>query len=536
MKSECLPLSQIPHTTQLFIDFLSDYSRVQQFYPRPSFFHQWLEDEAPRIRHDSGRREQVSAILQRQNQSWDASSRTLENIDRLRRGAAAAVTGQQVGLFGGPLFSLYKALTAVKLADLASQSGVECVPVFWLATEDHDLAEVNQVSIPGPDGSIQRFVAATEALLDAPVGTVIFGEELQSLLQQAAHLLGDSEIVVALRDSYRPGQTFGGAFARLYTRLFAEWGVILLDASDPELHNVAAPLYRAAIERAAEIDDALLACGKDLESAGYHQQVKVTSSSALLFALHDGARVPVHRNTAGSEFEIQGEKISQRELLARVDAAPEDFSPNVLLRPVVQDYLLPTLAYTGGSAEVAYFAQAAVVYEKLLGRVTPIVPRFAATLVEPKLKSLLDRYSLGLPDLFHGPEHLREQLAARTLPNELRSAFENAEASVKKSLAGVRASLERLDKTLVDAADNAEAKMHHQLESLRTKAARAELRQAEVLSRHAQLLSNALYPNKTLQEREIGGIYFLTRYGKELLRNLYDAIHADCLDHQVISL
>jgi bacillithiol synthase len=536
VKSECLPFSRIPHTTHLFIDFLSAYPKVQQFYSRPPFIQQWLNDEAPRIRYGSGRREQVSAILQRQNQSWQASSRTLENIDRLRRGATAVVTGQQVGLFGGPLFSLYKALTAVKLSDLASQSGVDCVPIFWLATEDHDLTEVNQVSIERPDASLEKFVAATETLPDAPVGSVIFGEQLQSLLQSAAQLLGDSEVTVVLRDSYRPGQTFGSAFARLFAKLFADWGVILLDASDPELHRIALPVYRAAIERADELDDALLTRGKELDAAGYHQQVKVTSASALLFALRDGARVPVHRSTAGSEFEIGGEKISQRELLGGIDSAPEDFSPNVLLRPVVQDYLLPTLAYTGGSAEVAYFAQAAVVYEKVLGRITPIVPRFSATLVEPKLRSLLDRYSLGLPDLFHGPEQLREQLAARALPTELRTAFDTANAAVKRSLAAIRDSLKRLDKTLVDAADNAEGKMLHQLESLQTKAARAELRQAEVLSRHAQLLSNALYPNKTLQEREMGGIYFLARYGKELLRNLYDSVHADCLDHQVISL
>lgn len=534
MKSECLPFSQIPHTTKLFIDFLSAYEKVQRFYPRPPLFLHWLKDEVPRIRYDSARRERVSAILQRQNQSWQASSRTLENIDRLRRGGVAAVTGQQVGLFGGPLFSLYKALTAVKLADLASRSGVECVPIFWLATEDHDLAEVNQVSIPGPDASLQKLAAGIEAEANAPVGGLVFGEELQPLLQQAARLLGDSDIQAFLRDSYRPGQTFGGAFARLFAQLFAEWGVILLDASDPELHHVAAPVYRAAIERAAELDDALLARDKELDAGGYHQQVKVTSSSTLLFTLRQGARVPVHR--AGSDFEIEGEKISRQELLTGIDSAPEDFSPNVLLRPVVQDYLLPTLAYAGGSAEVAYFGQAGVVYEKLLGRITPIVPRFSATLVESKLRSLLDRYSLGLPELFRGPEQLREELAARALPNDLRSAFDSAEASLKESLAAIRAALEHVDKTLIDAADTGESKMLHQLESLRAKAARAELRQAEVLGRHAQVLSNALYPNKILQEREIAGIYFLARYGKDLLRTLYDAIHADCLDHQVISL
>jgi bacillithiol biosynthesis cysteine-adding enzyme BshC len=454
----------------------------------------------------------------------------------LRRGAVTAVTGQQVGLFGGPLFSIYKALTAVKLADMATRNGVDCVPVFWLATEDHDLAEVNQASIPGADACLQRFVAETQSVPDTPVGSVTFGDEIPALLQQAAQLLGDSEIVTVLRDSYRPGQTFGSAFARLFASLFAEWGVILLDASDPELHHVAAPIYRAAIERAAELDDALLARGNELEAAGYHQQVKVTPSSALLFTLRQGARVGVHRHPNGDGFAIETETITEADLLTRIAADPEDFSPNVLLRPVVQDYLLPTLAYTGGAAEVAYFAQAAVVYEKLLGRTTPVVPRFSATLVESKLRSLLDRYGLSLPDLFHGPDPLREQLAARTLPSELRSAFDNTDASLTKSLGAIRAAMERLDKTLVDAADNAESKMRHQLEGLRARAARAELRQSEVLARHAQLLSNALYPNKTLQEREIAGIYFLGRYGRELLHNLYDAIHADCLDHQVISL
>ena len=536
MKAGCLPFSQIPHTTQLFADFLSAYPKVWQFYPRPAYIQQWLTEEAPRIRYDAERRERVSAILQRQNQSWGASAQTLENIGRLRHGAMAAVTGQQVGLFGGPLFSIYKALTAVKLADLATRSGVDCVPVFWLATEDHDLAEVNQASIPGPDASLQRFAAVTQAPPDTPVGSITFGDEIQPLLQQVAELLGDSEITATLRDSYAPGQSFGGAFARLFANLFGEWGVILLDASDPELHSVAARIYRAAIERAAELDDALLARGNELDAAGYHQQVKVTPSSALLFTLRHGARVGVHRQSNGDSFAVESEKISQADLLSRITSAPQDFSPNVLLRPVVQDYLLPTLAYTGGAAEVAYFAQAAVVYEKLLGRTTPVVPRFSATLVEPKLRSLLDRYGLSLPDLFHGPESLREQLAASTLPSELRSAFDNTDASLTKSLGIIRAALERLDKTLADAADNAESKMRHQLEGLRARAARAELRQTEVLGRHAQLLSNALYPNKTLQEREIAGIHFLARYGKELLHNLYDAIHADCLDHQVISL
>jgi bacillithiol biosynthesis cysteine-adding enzyme BshC len=539
VKSECLPFSQIPHTTRLFGDFLSDYPKVQQFYSRPAFFNQWFKDEALRPAYDPERRRRVSAILDRQNQSWGASAKALENISRLGSGASAVVTGQQVGLFGGPLFSIFKALTAVKLADHATRCGIDCVPVFWLATEDHDLAEVNQVSIPGSDGSLQRLTAPTQGLPDAPVGTIRFGSEIEAVVEAAAGLLGPTEVSDFLREAYRPGESFGSAFARLFARVFADWGVILLDAADPEFHQVAQPIYRAAIERAAELDDALVARGRALEAAGYHQQVKVTPSSTLLFTLRNGARVPVHRRVNGNgstDFLMDEERISQAELLDRVASSPQDFSANVLLRPVIQDHLLPTLAYTGGSAEVAYFAQVAVVYEALLGRVTPIVPRFSATIVEPKPNGLLERYGLRLTDLFQGPESLREQMASRTLPKELQSAFDQAESSLEKSLAAIREGLARLDSTLVDSATNAASKMQHQLTQLRAKAARAELRQTEVLSRHADLLSNSLYPGKALQEREIPGAYFVARHGSEFLPSLYEAIHPDCLDHQVITL
>ena len=534
MKSQCLPFGQIPHTTRLFADFLSFSPQVQQCYPRSPRFSEWFKNEAAGIVYDSPRRQRVSAALERQNKSWGISSKTLENIARLRAGAAAVVTGQQVALFGGPLFSILKALTAVKLANEATAAGVDCVPVFWLATEDHDLAEVSQVSIPGADGLLSKLVATPNGLTDAPVGALTFGPEIAEAVEAAAALLGETEAARWLRDCYRPGETLGSAFAKLFSRLFADWGVILLDASDPELHQVAEPIYRAAIERAVELDDALLRRGEVLEAAGYHQQVKVTPSSTLLFGLRNRSRVPIHRDGA-AKFVIAEEKISQQELLNRIAAAPQDFSPNVLLRPVVQDYLLPTLAYTGGAAEAAYFAQAAVVYEMLSGRTTPIVPRFSASIIEAKPQSLLERYGLTLPDLFSGPERLREILAGRALPQELSGAFDRAEAALKESMSAVGNALAGLDKTLVDSANHAREKMQYQLSQLRAKASRAELRQSEVIGRHADLLSNALYPNKSLQEREIAGIYFIARYGREFLQTLYDAHQSNCLDHQIIT-
>jgi len=258
--------------------------------------------------------------------------------------------------------------------------------------------------------------------------------------------------------------------------------------------------------------------------------------------LRNGARTAMHRRANGdaTEFVTEGEggleKVSRAKLFEQITSSPESFSANVLLRPVVQDYLLPTLAYTGGAAETAYFAQVGAVYEILAGRVTPIVPRFSATLVEPKIQRLLERHGVTILDVFAGADALRQKLAADNLPRALQAAFDATKESLEKNLAVIREKLELLDRTLVDAAQTAGSKMHHQLERLYTQAARAEAQKGVLVGRHAEMLVQALYPNKGLQEREIGGAYFVARYGAELLHQIHDAIRSDCHDHQVLQL
>ena len=260
LKAHCLPFAQIPHTTRLFTDYLAYAPGVRKFYPRSPQFAEWAADEKPEARYDHGRRARVADALVRQNKSWGASEKTLANIERLRGGAAAVLTGQQVGLFGGPMFALYKALTAVKLAEQARAAGVEAIPIFWLATNDHDLAEVNHVSLAGLDGQRRDFSTSSHGVPSAPVGTVVLGEEIGQVVREAAELIGDSEAGEFLRASYKPGETLGTAFARLYAKLFAQWGVVLLDPCQPDLQKIAQPMYAAAIERA----QAYSAAGADL--------------------------------------------------------------------------------------------------------------------------------------------------------------------------------------------------------------------------------------------------------------------------------
>jgi bacillithiol biosynthesis cysteine-adding enzyme BshC len=528
---DCISFRAIPHTTKLFADFLSHSPEIDRFFPY-SFDAAYIAQRAKTVPHGTEIHRRVADVLERENRAWGASEKTLANLQRLREGAHAVVTGQQVGLFGGPLLTLLKAATVLSLAKKVEAAGVACVPVFWMASEDHDLAEVNTSLLLDSSYGLETLAALTEGKPDSPMANVRFAAGTNEVVAKAAALLGDSPVAECLRESYREGETFSGAYARLLTRIFAEHGLILLDPADTELHKIAAPLFVEGIDRAGELDEALLAQNKELSKAGYHEQVKVTAESTPLFALVDGARVPVHR--ANGQFSVRKQRLSPEELKRQIADEPENFNTNVLLRPVLQDYWLPTLAYIGGPAEIAYFAQVRVVYEKLLGRVTPILPRMSATLLDAKIEKLLNKYELNLEDLFHGEAVLRDELAKHSLPAELKLDFERGLLAVDEAMQRISESLHKLDPTLVDAAKNAGNKMRYQIGRLEERAAQAELRKEEILARHAAMIENALFPHKTLQEREIAGVYFLARHGGGLIDQLIDAAGAQCPEHKIL--
>jgi bacillithiol synthase len=530
--SECLPYSAIPHTTRIFQDHLYQFERVRRFYAEPPRSAEWIREHSA-VPYQPERRARVADVLTRQAHAFGAPPAVLGNVERLRRGALAVVTGQQVSLFGGPALAMYKALHAIKVAEEFTRAGVDSVPIFWMATEDHDVAEIDHVQLPERSGELRTLRVTASGPTDAPVGSLRFDESIVEAVRQAGDVFG-GEIATVLRDCYCPGATFGSAYARLFTRLFGRFGLILVDPLENELHALAQPLFAAALGKSGELVRALQARGTELEQAGYHQQVKVTPRSTLLFAIKDGARVPVHRRNGG--FVIADEEITAERLLAETAAHPERFSANALLRPVMQDYLLPTAVYIGGPAEVAYFAQAEVVYRELLERVTPILPRFGATVVEPTLKRILDNYGVAVADVSRGPEKLRELLASRKLPASVLKSFDSATAAIGERTAKIVSDLERLDPTLIGAATRAASKMRYQLDRLQGRAARALLRREQEIARHSDRLSAGLYPEKTLQERVFPGMWFLGQHGEALLDDVLGQIRFDCLDHQVLYL
>lgn len=524
MESHCLSFRSIPHTTKLFSTFLDDFGGVSSFYAHPPTAA-GVDTAAREVRLDPVVRRSVVEILREQNHRFapggETDPATSRNLDRLAAGAVAIVTGQQVGLFSGPAYTFYKALSVIRCADDATRRGTDAVPVFWLATEDHDLAEVNHCSWCTRNGLARYELPPNQESAGHRVGEVVLGDSIQSIVGAAVPTLEGSfagDISRALHESYTPRDTYGSAFGKLMARLLAGRGIILLDQLDPRLHRLFSPVLTQAIHKADELRDGLLARSKELEGADFHAQVKVTRETTLLFCTVSGRRESVHSRDGG--FAAGGAELSVRQLVEAIERAPEGFSPSALLRPIMQDTILPTAAYIGGPAEIAYLAQSQVVYQRLLVRMPAILPRASFTIVEPAIARFLAQYDLDLRDLLEGRQHLRAKMEQRSLPGALASRFDAGEEELRRLIKSFEEPLAKLDATLVESLHTTESKMLHQITQLKGKVARAENLRSGVLDRHERILLDSLVPHGELQERTLCLLPLLAACGPELLDKL----------------
>jgi bacillithiol synthase len=534
MDCRALTFRQLPHQPKLFLDYLDHFERVNAFFAHPPTM-QALTRASRKLGYPNERRTTVARLLREQNAALGAGTETQSNLDRLEKGAVAIVTGQQVGLFSGPAYAIYKAITAVQLAAELTRAGIPAVPVFWMATEDHDLDEVRHTTW-FDQGRLIRFelpVVPKEA--GCPVGRISLGAQIEPLVREAAELLsnqGSDLLAQFLTESYRPQETYGSAFGKLFTRLFAQQGLILMDPLDPGLHRVAAPLYQHALAERDELNEKLLKRGKDLDRAGYDAQVKVTSRSTLLFYMGGGVRQVV---TASADKFQAGEKTWTREELVHLThTEPEQFSPNALLRSVVQDYLLPTAAYVGGPAEISYFAQSEVVYRNLLGRMPVMLPRAGFTLVDAKAAKLLRKYGLTVEDVWTGSQNLRHKMEGASVPKALAKSFERDQKQIQKLLARLGKQIAKLDPTLKDTVERAQKRIEFHIEKLRRKAGKALDRKSGLISSHEQYLELLLHPHKALQSRELCLLPFLARWGAGGLSELQKLSTGKKIGHHFI--
>ncbi len=532
MSGACIRHSEIPASTPLFLDYLYEFDRASRFYRHAPTLAS-VPAAVEEMRFDQERRESLVQALAEQNADGGPAAET--HLAQLRDpNTVVVVTGQQVGLYGGPVFAIYKALTAARLAAHLTSQGTPAVPVFWLATEDHDLEEVDHAWAFNASHEVVRLKAETSGQPNQPVGGVaLTSAALDELRAALSTLPFGNEVGEIAAQAYSSGpRTFGSSFSALFRKILGRYGLLHLDPMQPAVRRLAKPLLRDAIEQSPALIEQLMERGKDLEAAGYHTQVHVAADTSLIFLIEDGKRIALRRS--GDTYKGGGRTYSTSELLERVVEHPQEFSPNALLRPVMQDFLLPTAVYVGGPAELAYLAQAERVYAQLLNRMPVVVPRASFSIVDPRAKKLLDRYGLSLTDCFEGPEPVRQKIAERLVPPEMQQAFSQGEAQLERSLAEVAAQLDRFDPTLADALDRSRRKIRYQFHKIRSKTAHESFRRDSRAAKEAAYLSQSLFPQKTLQERVYCALPFLAAHGLDLVDRIHDAINPDCHDHQML--
>lgn len=547
LRVESLPFERVPHQSKLFLDYLRDPVALKKFYPSAVRFHHELSARAPEVlgayKTD---RDALCDALEDSNRGWGAGSETLAGVARLRSpDCIAVVSGQQVGLFTGPLYTIYKALSAVKLAGCLSQRGTPAVPVFWMATEDHDWEEVRAAELTACDGRLAVAELPAAAHTEgAPVGSVLIDDSIEETIKRLVAVLPTTEFSDDLerlvRASYAPGRTYGEAFARMMTSLVGQHGLVLLDPLDPRLKKLAAPLYSEAARRAPEIAAAVEARSRELVGAGYHAQVHASADAFPLFLHADGARRVALARSSDGRYHAKGapdaDGYTADELAEWALREPENFSPNVTLRAVVQDYLLPTVAYYGGAAEIAYFAQTAEVYRVLSRPATPILQRASLTLVERRTVRTLERYDLKLEDFFHGLDSVVARVVEEHLGSEQARGFDRADEKIKNALAELGETLRGFDPTLADALSHGGEKIEYQLAGLRTRFHRAQMARDRAAHRQLERAAALLYPEKALQERHLNITSLVARHGVYCLDWIFSAIDIGSSDHQIVYL
>ncbi|MBI5645529.1 MAG: bacillithiol biosynthesis cysteine-adding enzyme BshC [Ignavibacteriae bacterium] len=523
-----LPFSSLPGTTDLFNDYCAGLPETRRYFVGHFTDPLAYETHLQLLERRTYFRGELADALYEQNRTWGAGERTMQAIERLRNSnTVCVVTGQQVSLFTGPLYTIYKALTACKMALWLREQfpAYDVIPVFWLESEDHDLDEAGTTALIDRENDFRRLVYAEPdpegQKNTAPVGSMPLGERIESLLEELSTLLPSTDftadVVNMMREAYKPGNTFATAFATMLHALYPDAGLVCVDPSDPEIKKLLAPVVLQELETFPTSGEEVIKRSAELEER-YHAQVKPRAVN--LFYLHKGGRYPIEPNEDGFFLRGSRQRFTSEELLEIANVQPELFSPNVLLRPIFQDYLFPTAAYIAGPAEVAYFAQLQPVYDHFQIPMPVIVPRASITLVEQKITKLFNKFSLQYASMFDSPEVLYRDLpisSENDTPGAGFAAFKAGMAELLGTLPGIAADTQQ---QLVDPARATVQNIEKYIALFEEKFTTARREKDSTLLRQLEKLHVYLAPEGKPQERQYNITTYLNRYGRDILSRI----------------
>jgi bacillithiol synthase len=545
---EWLDYRQLPPESggfsELFFDLLYEFKEVERFFPYNFRDPHAFQSMMSQIDGRSYNRLLLVKVLEEQNREFGSTAKAIDNVSLLLKPTTyAIVTGQQVGLFGGPLYTVLKTITTIKLAERLKQKYPQSdfVPVFWIEGEDHDFAEMNHISLLDVENKPARFEYLPGGEMPernlGPIGELVFDSSLYQTVGNLEAALQKSdftdEILRKLRECYLPGRTFNQAFTAWMSYLFEDYGLVFISSNNAELKKLLSPLFVKEIAEFPKTSQTVIRQSAELEDR-YHAQIKAKSINLFLF--HKGGRYLIEPRE--HDFSLKGTRhfLQKDELLRIAAETPELLSANVVLRPIVQDTLLPTLAYVAGPSEIAYHAQLKPVYEDFNTLQPIIYPRASGSFLEERVERVMEKYGLALSEFFEDGDKLTGKVAERISEIKADVLFGSATSSFHDALNELKFGLKEIDPTLLGALEGVKSKIDGNLSVLREKTVAAQKRRHETAMRQIERAIAGLLPNGVLQEREVNVIYYMNKYGPDLVKWLVGEVDIAGFKHQILSL
>lgn len=529
-----------PWIRRLAADYAWSYDTLGDFFAgNPADPDAWRAAISRAQRHER-ERDTVADLIRAQQDRRHAPPASIAAAEQLRAAETVAVlTGQQAGLFGGPLFTLLKAVTALQLAaQVRASHDVPAVAIFWIDSEDHDWDEIKSCGVFDAELAPRRLtIGDPPGARHVPIGRLTFDEsvatvlaELESCLPATEH---SHEVLGGLRDAYRPGRAVSESFGRWLETILGSHGLIVYDAADPAGKPLVTELFSREIAQPGRAVRLAAAAGAALEARGYHAQVAPQEDHLAIFHL-DGGRQPIQHDRG--TYRTGDRTLTQDALLEMLRRQPADFSPNVLLRPLVQDTLFPTVCYVAGPNELAYLAQLRGVYEAFEVPMPLMEQRASVTLLDSNAMRFVTRHNIPLESLQPRDEALLNALLETQLPPGVDTAFQDAEHAVRQRMEALARNAAAIDATLEGAARSTLGRMQDDLKKFHAKIIQAAKRKDETLRRQFRHAQEQAFPSGHPQEREIGFVYFLDKYGPALIDRLIDELPLTQGTHWVLSI
>jgi bacillithiol biosynthesis cysteine-adding enzyme BshC len=571
-----MDIASLPYFTPLVKDYLTRFADapVREFFP--------IAPDAPREQmqriidarlarerslaptHRAAVVKSISAYHESLGTLSEAASQNLKLLES--PDTLAIVTGQQSGMLCGPLYTFYKAFTAIELAKSFRERfpGRSFVPIFWMETEDHDLEEILPIHVLNAEGKLETIRYTPTALAANPdepwhkqAGLTLleeaplndFFEKLRSTLQPTDF---SAEVFEWMQRCYAPGKSFAQAFASLLLHYFGEDGLLIIDANSRELKLLSKDLFRREIETSPQLSEKIVLRSVKVEET-YHAQIKPRALN-LFYVDEDGDRLPIVEKEKTTprpppskgggeirEFFLKGSRktFTLSELLSSLETNPERFSSNVVTRPLFQDTLLPTVSYVAGPGEIAYFAQLAPAYEWANLPMPLIHPRITATLIEDRLERVFEKYHITPEDILSDAHGRNTAIFDAMIETELVPRFESALSEIDRSLEALREKVNQADPTLDGALTSLKGKVLTSVRDFENKTLAAERKRHATTKAQLDKLLAALLPSGELQERELNLVYFLNKYGLQYFEAIKQLLHPVSLDfheHHVLHL